>query len=463
MPSSYRNIRIRILFNLLHRPICRISAHLAATSDANSLQSPSVKLALVQVLRAILRHSADAGQQWLISNQAWQPVLSHCLAINQTVYVTRAAFDFLDQFVLACGTQPAYERVGLDVVDAIVAPLAAAVRIPDRIVHVDDGCLKQTLVPCLQTFARLLDFCVRLDNADGSAGILRRLLLVRSHDVQLWLWRLTDMTKDESSFKHIIGVMILLSVLEFLDANDDGDNNADANDVRKASSQHKLGSRLFNQLKLCLVHRNDYAFVYTAQTYHSLWSTLAASGRVPHAIELDGQRFCLANQMLALQLLPVIHSIRRDDGAEPTAIFDIYVTELLDITEQTLRVCAEFRQQLGHNRARLEDVACKSVRSVAAIERIREDDRRRAVQVFESLSHLLRYANESGQDIGERLLSAMLTGLHSIVRIQFDGGNHRTEVANESMCLLDVLLTLLKKSSLSARVSSQLRTFNSQA
>lgn len=410
---------------------------------------------------AVLRHPSDAGHRWLISNQAWQPVLSHCLAINQTVYVTRAALEFIDQFMLACSSQPTYERVGLDVIDAILAPLEAAVRIPDRTVHVDDSGLKHTLVPCLQTLGHLMEFGVRLDDdTSASSCIVRRLLLVRRRDVRLWLWRLTDMTKDESFFKHIVGVMILLGVLEFLDVDDDdddGDTNADSNDARQEFKQHQLGSGLFNHLKLCLVHRSAYAFVSTAQTYLALWTTLSANGRVPEAIELDGERFSLANQMLALQLLPVILTVRRDDGVDPAAPFDDYLGELLHITDQTLRVCGEFRQQLGSNRAMLADVACKSVQSVAAIERTGDDVHRRAVQVFRALSHLLRCATGSGDAIGERLLSAILTGLHSIVHNHI-GGEHRTtpsttEAANESMCLLDVLLAQLSMPNLSARVS----------
>lgn len=281
------------------------------------------------------------------------------------------------------------------------------------------------------------------------------------------LWRLTDMTKDKVFIKHIIGSLALLNFVEFVDQLD--------KPATIQFAQNQFGLHFFNHMKFCLVHNSAFALLSIAKLYHVMWTGLGE--RVPEEIELEGNRIKFENQIITLQLTPIMFSIvKQRKDATDSDVFDSYIMKLFDIsTDHTLRVCYAFRELLTKNRGIVADVACKSIQGILAMKSLHRD---RAVYVFQALSYTLKDftydfraegrdaveaerkptgqgPTDGSEDTSDKLLempqflSAILTGVHAMVR-----EHHITwKESIESMCLLNFMLLLLNKPNLSTKVS----------
>lgn len=415
------------------------------------------------MLRAALKHTV--GTKWIVTTKSWRHALAYVLE-NQTIYVVREALKFINQFTHICGSDLGDEVLCTEIVAAITAPLEAAIVIHDSTVRVDSDDLQRTTMPCIKMLCYLMEYCIRLEKRSCLPHILCKVTKCK-----LNLWRLTDMTKDEMFFKHIIGSLALLNFVEFVDQLD--------NAATMQFAQNQFGLHFFNHMKFCLVHNSAFALLSIAKMYHMMWTGLGT--RVPEEIELEGNRIKFENQIITLQLTPIMFSIvkQRKDAAD-SEVFDSYIMKLFDIsTDHTLRVCYAFRELLTKNRSIVADVACKSIQGILAMKALHRD---RAVYVFQALSYTLKdFAydvnadgeeetpgdinverkptgqgpTDGSEDTSDKLLempqflSAILTGVHAMVR-----EHHITwKESIESMCLLNFMLLLLNKPNLSTRVS----------
>lgn len=55
-------------------------------NEAEDLQNPSAKLALITMYQSMLKH--DAGIEWLKSEHAWIQAINYCFQ-DETIYVVR--------------------------------------------------------------------------------------------------------------------------------------------------------------------------------------------------------------------------------------------------------------------------------------------------------------------------------------------------------------------------------------
>lgn len=435
---------------------CRINEQLQA--ETTQLRTPTVKLAHVQMMRAMIKHTV--GLRWVIANKSWKLVLDYMLE-NQTIYVVREAMKFMNQFTHKCGSDLNDEALCTEIIAAITAPLDAAVVIHESTVRVDSDNLQRTVLPSVRTLYFLMDYCIRLEKKSCIPHILCNV-----SKCQLNLWRLTDMTQDEQFFKHIIGALALLNFAEYVDKLDNPDT--------QQLNQNQFGLHFFNHMKFCLVHRKALALLSIAKMYHVIWTSLGS--RLPEELELEGNRIKFENQIISVQLTPIMFTIgKKRAEAIDAELFDTYIMKLFDIsTDHTLRVCYAFRDFLQSNRAIVADMACKSIHNIISMNSLHRD---RAVYVFQALAYSMKdfaydmmeagigpstsagATSASTQAMGDcertdkllempHFLSAILTGMHAMIKEH----DITWKESIESMCLMNFMLLLLNKPDVSAKV-----------
>lgn len=413
------------------------------------LAIPSIKLAHVQVLRAMLKHSI--GTYWLINTKSWKNVIEYCME-NQTVYVVRESQSFLTDFIFKAASVLNDEELCMEMINTITAPLNEVIVIHDATVLVDSSELHRKVVPCINLMCHIMDHCVRTDT---KTCIPRQLL--KTTKFKITLWRLTDMTQDETFFKNIMRALVLLNFVEFADK---------LSDTTATTYNHnQFGLHFFNHMKFCLLHRSALALLSMAKLYHSLWISLGT--RAPEEIELENNKIKFENQIIIMQLNPILFCISHQRKSPTDAeLFDTYIMKLFDIsTDHTLRVCYALRDLLTKNKSIVSDVATKSIQGILAMKNQLHRDR--AVYVFQALSYSLKEFAYQLEPTGSvvntdkllempNLLSAILTGLHAMVK------EYRItwKESIESVCLLNFMLLLLNKPNLSTRVSCNFFFFN---
>lgn len=414
-------------------------------ANCPALRTPSVKLAHVYVLNAMLLHTV--GTKWLINTKSWCLVLAYCLE-NQTIYVQRESLKFMTKFTFTVAADLNDQVLCKEILDATMLPMNTAVTVHNQIVHVDSSDLQRTVMPSLKILGALTWHCISQDKKSCIPHIL-----VKETRCRLNLWQLTDRTHDENFFKHIMGSLVLLNFLIYADELDVTANTK--------FNQNQFGLHFFNHVKFCLIHGKAFAMLSIAKLYHMLWTTLA--DRLPEEIEIDGNKIKFENQIITLQLTPIMFTIVKSKEVRECEMFDSYIMKLFDIsTDHTMRVCYAFRDLLTKNRSIVSEVACKSIQGILSMKNLHRD---RAVYVFQALSYTLkdftRDAEPSsppsaGGEHPDRLiemphfLSAILTGLHEMVKTY----RITWKESIESMCLMSFMISLLNRPTLPMRVSA---------
>lgn len=412
------------------------------------LRTASVKLAHVKVLQAMHQHSV--GTYWLINSKSWQLVIEYCME-NQTVYVVRESQSFITNFLFKIASTLHDDELSTEILMEIVAPLSDAIVIIDGTVNVDSSDLQRKVNPRIDLVCHIMEHCVRSETKTN----IPQQLLNKSINVRMVLWRLTDMTKDQMFFRNIMRALVVMNVAEFSDKL--SDNTA------TTLTHNQFGLNFYNQMKFCMVHRSPLTLLACAQQYHLLWASLG--NRVPEEIELETNKIKFENQIIVLQMMPILICIKKEKkhGGVVADLFDNYIMKLFDISiAHTLRVCYSLRELLSTNKAIVSDVATKSIQGILAMKNVLNRDR--AVFVFQALCYSLKdfvfhcepdTTNINTDNLIEmpNLLSAILTGLHAMVK------EYRItwKESIETVCLMKFMLLLLNKPNLSMRVRDFLK------
>lgn len=415
-------------------------------ANHKSLQTPSIKLAHVNVLGAMLRHSV--GIKWLIGSRSWTLVLDYCLQ-NETIYVVRESQTFLSRFTLIVASDLNDLALCTEIITASTAPLAKEMTFQNNVCPVDASHLYRKVVPCLELMCSFMDYTIKSTKKSCIAAVLHH------GKFRVDMWRLTDMTKDELIFRHIITALVYLNFVEYIDGLD--------NKANQSLNENQFGLHFFNQLKYCyLARKNALTTLSCANSYHHLWTTLA--DRLPQTIVLEGNIINFENQIISLQITPILFSIAtHEKDPEESELFDAYIMKLFDIsTDHTLRVCYGLRDLLVKNRSQISTVSCKSIQGIMSMKQLH---RVRAVYVFQALCYSLKdfaYNIRPREEVpvtpdssdrlieSPHLVSEILLGLHKLISEY----NITWKESIESMCVLRFMMVLLSKPSLTSRVGS---------
>lgn len=388
-------------------------------------------------------HQHSVGTYWLINSKSWQLVIDYCME-NQTVYVVRECQSFITNFLFKIESILQDDELSMEILTVIVAPLTGAFIIVDGTVTVDSSDMQRKVNPRLDLVCHIFGQCIRSETKSN----IPQQLMNKTIDFKMGLWRLTGMTKDQIFFRNIMRALVLFNVADFVDKL--SDNTA------TTLTHNQFGLNFFNQMKFCMLHRSPLTLLACAQQYHLLWASLG--NRVPEEIELETNKIKFENQIIIIQLMPILMCIKKDKKKEcPTAeIFDTYIMKLFDIsTDHTLRVCYSLREMIS-NRAIASDVATKSIQGILAMKNVLHRDR--AIFVFQAMCYSLKDFVGVAADGTEmhtdsliempNLLSAILTGLHAMVKEYRITWNESIE----TVCLMKFMMLLLNKPNLSTRV-----------
>lgn len=408
------------------------------------LKSPSIKLAHVHLLTAMLQHTV--GVRWMISSRSWEHVVTYCLQ-NDTIYVVREAQQFMTRFIHIIATDLNDEQLCTEIICFSRVPLTEAITFQNNVVPVDGSDLQRNVLPCLNLMCAFMDYTIKSPKKSCIA------LVMSKTNLRVDMWRLTDMTKDELFFIQIFRLLVYLNFLDYVDGLD--------NKAQQSFNENQFGLHFFNQMKYCLFQKRALAILACANLYHNLWTTLA--DRLPVSIVLEGTLIHFENQIISLQVTPILFSIAAHaKDQEESELFDVYLMKLFDVSaDHTLRVCYGFRDLLAKNRSIISTISCKSIQGMMSMKNLHRD---RAVFVFQSLCYSLRdfaYNVRPRDEIpatphsSDRLIESphlvleILLGLHKLIteyKITW-------KESIEAMCVLRFMMVLISKPSLTCRVS----------
>lgn len=386
----------------------------------------------------------SAGTYWLINSKSWQLVIEYCVE-NQTVYVVRESQSFITNFLFKITSILHDDELSTEIIMQIVAPLRDAIIIVDGTVNVDSSDTQRMVNPRIDLVCHILEHCVRSETKNNTT----QQLLNKTIDLHLILWRLTGLTKDQMFFRNIMRALVLINVAEFTDKL--LDNSA------TTLNHNQFGLNFFNQMKFCLVQRSPLTLLACAQQYHLLWASLGK--RVPEEIELETNKIKFENQIIVLQMMPILLSIKNKNKKQGVVaeLFDTYIIKLFDISiDHTQRVCYSLKEMLT-NKAFVADLATKSIQGILAIKHVLH--RERAIFVFQAMCYSLKdfvldyEPDATNMDTDNlidmpNLLSAILTGLHEMVK-EYD---ITWTDSIETVCLMKFMILMLNKPNLSTRV-----------
>lgn len=270
-------------------------------------------------------------------------------------------------------------------------------------------------------------------------------LLVGKLNVQHFLWGLADLAHDHTFIGRLMQGHVLINFTQSMLRRSEPDHDeADFN---------SFGVNFFNYMSFCVMRRSSTNIITMAEQYHGLWSRVQPPP--PDEVVIEGERIRFEDQVVILQILPIIYVIRsglrRECRATTDPCIDGYIIKLFNIScARTVRLVYAFRDLLGQlDTDHVAHVATKSIQAVLALKETMH--RARAVLVLQALVYTLKPQLMDEVDTLLRcpqLLSAILTGLHTLIQ------SYRItwKECIESTALVAFMLELLANPNLSTRV-----------
>lgn len=425
---------------------CRLK-HSIDTAPA--LQTPSAKLAIVSLYRSMMKH--PEGMAWLKREFAWKKIIEYCIE-NQTIYLVRSCADFITDYVFLIADND--EELSLGIASEITRPLEENSYIETvGYISVDSSDLQCKVLPSIHILRNIFDRYV-----DVGRTLSIRHHLAKTYKGSRNLWKLLDMTQDADFFETIMMCKVFVNyggLVDTLNAQSAATPHDDSEGAAAAETPNhfnEFGLTFLNNINVCLLKNQQLALLAVARQYYILWRRMGA--RVPESIMLGNQLTKFENQMIVIQLMPLIQLMRR----YPSRMIELYEEYILKLfnnsAEHTLRICYSFRESLIERNLDLTDISCKAIQSIISMKHYLHRDP--AVLVFQALCHTVKGAAfdmepEDFAAMVERpaLLTAVVNGLYTIVK------KYRItwKESYETIALLNCSLGLLEQAGLPPRVN----------
>lgn len=237
-----------------------------------------------------------------------------------------------------------------------------------------------------------------------------------------------------------------------------------------------FGVDFFNYMSFCIGRRLALNIITMAEQYHTLWSRIKPPP--PEAVVIEGERIRFEDQVLVLQLLPILYVIKSTVCRESRAeCIDGYIIKLFNIScGRTIRLVYAVRDLLRKlDPDFVAHLATKSIQAVLALKDTMH--RARAIMVLQALIYTLKGlempgSGWNGKEVqeqqrkleeeerahrveallrSEQLLAAILTGMYTLIK------SYRVtwKECIESTVLVSFMLELLSHPNLSTRVSEK--------
>uniref|UniRef100_A0A1I8NWR9 Uncharacterized protein n=1 Tax=Stomoxys calcitrans TaxID=35570 RepID=A0A1I8NWR9_STOCA len=386
--------------------------------------SPSIKLGCIRLMSAVSRYSL--GMAYIGGKKCWDYLIELCNR-DHTLYVVREARQLLYELLYRFSVKAKDENVVLEILNDIIKPLRDNVFKEGHesiMINVDDSEFQRKMSSTLDLLSYLFEQTLESEEKANIAHLCQSY-----HNLGRNIWKLTEMTQN-SAFLHKI--MHALASLHFAILVQDEWHEGQIAPEKFS----RFGLHFYNSLKFCLIRHQLLNFIKLVELYHVLWKKLGK--RAPPEILIENSSVKFENQLITLQLLPVLFILRSQSLSEEE-LFENYLMKLLEIScEHTMRICYIFRDTIipSENTALevVADLAYKAIHGVLSMQNILE--REQAILVFQAMIYALKeFISDADCERSSNLpksckgwigkefmtsipnvLNAILTGLHTLIK-----------------------------------------------
>ncbi|XP_058457693.1 uncharacterized protein LOC131434697 [Malaya genurostris] len=381
------------------------------------LLHPSVMLGHVMVLKAVSLHAS--GLHWIKTSGSWKICLDYYNGQLQTIYITKETslfiYDALDQF----GSIGDYETV-LAIVRSILSPLLDAMwksPVQENAVLVDDEKAQRVMSSMLSLMCTLFRKMLESEKQSRAAYYI----LITFH-CERNLWVYADTIHDHTFLAKIWETHILANSTRLCCMDIPPEDK-----VAIPLPFEKYTINFLNYLNFSIHRGNISNVMLMAQIHYQAWRLLAE--RAPEEVVLKHQSIKFGDQILLLQLFPVLNEIMRLVNDNPPDYIEKFISSLYDIScEYTIRLLYACRDVVETKHANdATQLAIKSIQSITSLQTL---PRQRAIIAFQAFIYVLKeflpdmcylenqcdYSKTNVILSKPNFLAAIITGLHSLIQ-----------------------------------------------
>ncbi|XP_052902544.1 uncharacterized protein LOC128310048 [Anopheles moucheti] len=413
------------------------------------MQNPSIKLGHVLVLKAISRHAM--GMAWIKQSGSWRICLDYYNGY-QTIYITRETSLFIYEVLERFCTMGDYDEVK-EIVRTILSPLIDCVwKSPehDDAVLVNDYHSQKIISPLLNLMQTLFRKIIESKQRTRVAYFI-----LYTYKFERNLWKFTDTMHDHTYLAkiwqtHIFANCARLCTMEI--------PTEDTFAVDLTFDRYTIN--FLNYVNFSIRRGNVQNVMLMAETHHALWRILG--DRAPEEVVLKNQSIRFGDQILLLQLFPVVYEMQCFATKDLPDYIEKFCTQLYDIAcEFTIRLIYACRDIFQAYNLNVTELACKSIQGIVTTHKL---PRPRAVIAFQAFVYLLKEflpdmccsVEEENRVFGKadlmlskpNLLSAIINGLMSLI----ENFKITWKECIESTAIVNFMLNLLSNPNLPSRL-----------
>uniref|UniRef100_A0A182N9X3 Uncharacterized protein n=1 Tax=Anopheles dirus TaxID=7168 RepID=A0A182N9X3_9DIPT len=413
------------------------------------MQNPSIKLGHVLVLKAISRHAM--GMAWIKQSGSWRICLDYYNGY-QTIYITRETSLFIYEVLERFCAMGDYEEVK-EIVRTILSPLIDCVwKSPeqDDAVLVNDYHSQKIISPLLNLMQTLFRKIIESKQRTRVAYFI-----LYTYKFERNLWKFTDTMHDHTYLAkiwqtHIFANCARLCTMEI--------PQEDTLAVDLTFDRYTIN--FLNYVNFSIRRGNVQNVMLMAETHHALWRILG--DRAPEEVVLKNQSIRFGDQILLLQLFPVVYEMQCFATKDLPDYIEKFCTKLYDIAcEFTIRLIYACRDIFQAYNLNVTELACKSIQGIVTTHKL---PRPRAVIAFQAFVYLLKEflpdmcCSVEGQKSScgkadlmlskPNLLSAIINGLMSLI----ENFKITWKECIESTTIVNFMLNLLANPNLPPRL-----------
>ncbi|XP_058129403.1 uncharacterized protein LOC131286045 [Anopheles ziemanni] len=413
------------------------------------MQNPSIKLGHVLVLKAISGHAM--GMAWIKQSGSWRICLDYYNGY-QTIYITRETSLFIYEVLERFCVMGDYDEVK-EIIRTILSPLIDCVwKSPeqDDAVLVNDYHSQKIISPLLNLMQTLFRKIIESKQRTRVAYFI-----LYTYKFERNLWKFTDTMHDHTYLTKIWQTHIFANCARLCTMEIPPDDT-----VAVDLTFDRYTINFLNYVNFSIRRGNVQNVMLMAETHHSLWRILGE--RAPEEVVLKNQSIRFGDQILLLQLFPVVYEMQCLGSKELPDYIEKFCTKLYDIAcEFTIRLIYACRDIFQAYNLNVTELACKSIQGIVTTHKL---PRPRAIIAFQAFVYLLKEflpdmcCSVEGQKIDcgntdlilskPNLLSAIINGLMSLIE------NYKItwKECIESTTVVNFMLNLLTNPNLPSRL-----------
>lgn len=346
------------------------------------------------------------------------------------------------------------ENLCIEIIETILEPLINNDWKPsEKTLIVDDENTQRMLTPTINICIHILTLCIE---SNKRSRIAYYIILKYRFERNMWL--VGDLSSQNQDFIGVLCRGHVTANFARLCSMDIPASDATAKDI----SFNEFTIHFYNQMNYPIMRRCFKHVTTVTELYHVLWWKLGA--RAPNEVVLENQDIQFGDQVIMLQMLPILYVIKSRIGANTEYLNEICTKMFKMSCEHTIRLLYTYRDALQtvDNKDNVSDLAAKSIQGILTLKNSLHRDR--AILAFQILIYVLagyiddndrkELADKKTADTRlllqtQNLLSALINGLHDLIK----NYSISWKECVESTTIVGFMLVLLDNPNLSARVS----------